>query len=103
MDGVSALTVDAATSGRIVANEIIEQTSGNPANFKVLLKLNSTLQNGTSFVFASEAVGNAGQTFSYSVTDAENSRLYDNSYVIDSSASSAGCGRRASASRCPGC
>ncbi len=86
MNGTGALTVDSTSTGRVIANEIIEQTSGNPANFKVLLKLNSTLQNGTSFVFANETAGDASRLFAYSVTDAENSRLFDNSYVIDSSA-----------------
>ena len=86
MDGVSGLGVDAASTGQVIAQELIEQTSGTPGNFKIIMDLNSTLENGANFVFAQETAGTSGNTFSYSVTDAENSRLYDTSYVINSSA-----------------
>ena len=89
MDGTSGMGVDAASTGQIIADEIIEQTSGNPGNFKVILDLNSSLEDGANFIFAQETAGNASNTFSYSVTDAENSRLLDTSYVINSSAARA--------------
>jgi hypothetical protein len=89
MDGTSAMGVDVSRTGQIIADELIEQTSGNPANFKLLLDMNSSLKDGANFVFAQETAGNANNIFSYSVTDAENSRLYDNSYVINSSAARA--------------
>jgi len=89
MDGSSTMGIDASRTGQVIAQELIEQTSGNPGNFKILLDLNSSLENGANFVFAQETAGNSGNTFSYSVTDTENSRLYDTSYVINSSAARA--------------
>ena len=89
MDGSSGLGIDASRTGSIVAAELIEQTSGNPANMKVMLDLNSTLENGASFILAQETAGNAGNTFSYSALDSENSRVFDSSYVINSAASRA--------------
>ena len=86
MDGVNGLGIDAATTGQVSATELVEQTSGTPGNFKILLDMNSTLEDGANFVFAQETAGTAGQVFSYSVADSENSRLYDTSYVINSSA-----------------
>ena len=89
MDGINAMGVDESRTGQIIADELVEQTSGNPANFKLLLDMNSSLEDGANFVFAQETAGNANNIFSYSVTDSENSRLYDTSYVINSSAARA--------------
>lgn len=86
MDGSSGLGVDASRTGQVIAQELIEQTSGTTGNFKIVLDLNSSFANGANFVVAEETAGTAGNTFSYNVTDAENSYLLDNSYVINSAA-----------------
>lgn len=86
MDGLGALGVNALTTGQIIAAEIIEQTPGNPGNFKIVLDLNSTFKDGASFVFAKETAGTSGNSIGYSELDTQNSRLFDTSYVINSSA-----------------
>ncbi len=86
LDGVGSLNVDTSRTGRLEAGELLEISSGNPANFKLALDLNSTLQNGASFVFAEETSGSASLLVSFDVSDASNSRLFDTSYVINSSA-----------------
>ena len=91
MNGVDGLSIDASTTGQVIAGELIEQTSGTPGNFSILADLNSTLQDGANFIFASETNaqivdGEAANIFGYDVPDTENSRLFDNSYVINSRA-----------------
>lgn len=87
LDGVNALTIDSSTTGQIFAGSLIEQTSGNPGNFKILLDVNSTLQNNASFNFATETNGQSSSVIAYSALDSENSRLLDTSYVMNSAAS----------------
>lgn len=85
MNGTGALMVNAATTGRIEAGELLESVNDVSASCKVLLDLNSTLKNGASFVFAEETAGTSGNSFTFTNTDDQNSNLYDNSYVINSS------------------
>lgn len=87
MNGTSALSIDAASSGQVIAGQFVEQTENGLANFKVLVDLNSTLRNASTLTFATETAGQSGNNFVYDVTDAENSRLFDTSYVINSRAS----------------
>lgn len=83
----NAFEVDTATTGQIVAQELIETgSSGSTATIKILLDLNSSFENGASFDFLTETAGTSTQTFSFDVNDSDNSYLFDTSYVINSSA-----------------
>lgn len=86
LNGTGALTIDASRSGRLIAGELLEVSSGTPANLRLALDLNSTLQDGASFDIATETAGTSGSLVSYEVVDSTNSRLYDTSYVMNSSA-----------------
>ena len=86
MNGSGALSVNRGTTGRISTAQLIE-LGGGQAGFKLILDLNSTLKNNTSFVFLEETRGQLGTeaSFTFTGTDSVMSNLYDTSYVIDSS------------------
>lgn len=86
MNGSGALSVNRGTTGRISTEQLIE-LGGGQAGFKLILDLNSTLKNNTSFVFLEETRGQLGSeaSFTFTGTDSVVSNLYDTSYVIDSS------------------
>jgi Autotransporter beta-domain len=87
MDGVGALSVDQNRTGRISTQQLIE-LGGGQAGFKLILDLNSTLRNNTSFVFLEETRDQLSNesTFNFSGNDAVLSNLDDTSYVIRSTA-----------------
>ena len=87
MNGTDALTVNQTTTGRISSEQLIE-LGGGQAGFKLVLDLNSTLKNNTSFVFLQETRDQLSteSSFNFSGDDAVQSNLADTSYVIDSTA-----------------
>ena len=87
MNGTDALTVNQTTTGRISSEQLIE-LGGGQAGFKLVLDLNSTLQNNASFVFLQETRDQLSteSSFNFSGDDAVQSNLADTSYVIDSTA-----------------
>lgn len=95
MNGVDALTVDQNRTGRISTQQLIE-LGGGQAGFKLILDLNSTLQNGANFVFLQETRDQvAGEsTFNFSGSDSVLSNLTDTSYVINSTATTVADGSR---------
>jgi outer membrane autotransporter protein len=87
MNGTGALSVNSGTTGRISTQQLIE-LGGGQAGFKLILDLNSTLKNNTSFVFLEETRNQvAGESsFNFSGDDSVLSNLDDTSYVIKSTA-----------------
>jgi len=87
MNGAGALSVDQGSTGRISTQQLIE-LGGGQAGFKLILDLNSTLRNNTSFVFLQEERDQLSNEspFSFSGNDAVLSNLDDTSYVIRSTA-----------------
>lgn len=87
MNGAGALSVDQDRTGRIATGQLIE-LGGGQAGFKLILDLNSTLKNNTSFVFLQETRNqeSAESSFTFSGDDAVLSNLDDTSYVIKSTA-----------------
>jgi outer membrane autotransporter protein len=87
MNGIGALTVNQGTTGRISTEQLIE-LGGGQAGFKLILDLNSTLKNNTSFVFLQETRDQitGESSFNFSGDDAVQSNLDDTSYVIKSTA-----------------
>lgn len=85
------LDVDPSATGRIEVGEIFDLGSSDSklsAQFKVVLDLNSTLQNGASFVFLEETgtQDSNAPLFDFTSADSINSILFDTSYVINTSA-----------------
>ena len=87
MNGAGALSVDQDRTGRIATQQLIE-LGGGQAGFKLILDLNSTLKNNTSFVFLEETRSqNTNEaSYNFSGNDAVLSNLDDTSYVIKSTA-----------------
>lgn len=88
MNGTGALSVNQGTTGRIATQQLIE-LGGGQAGFKLILDLNSTLKNNTSFVFLEETrdqITGIESSFNFSGDDSVLSNLDDTSYVIKSTA-----------------
>jgi len=80
-----ALQIDSMTSGRVVAGEFLDVASGVPINTKILLDLNSTFKNGASYEILQENAGTTNVFGLDEVLDSSNSRLFDTSYIMNSS------------------
>lgn len=95
MNGVGELSVDQGRTGRISTQQLIE-LGGGQAGFKLILDLNSTLRNNTSFVFLDESRDQLSNesSFTFSGNDAVLSNLDDTSYVIQSTAATVSQGNR---------